>query len=153
MVVRWTTKKKLKKLTSRLGFMVLALSKDTEHPKRLVKISSIFGPTDNHRLVCGCPATFLVVRTTGQPLIPNTANMYSHISINNNKLKHVLNDYNHRLWNWFQTLTNGIAGIALLPYLFVHDLGTVSCCLVWKLVSFPDLRLAFQARIRRILTH
>ena len=24
------------------------------------------------KLVCGCPATFLVVRTTGQPLISNT---------------------------------------------------------------------------------
>ena len=30
-------------------------------------------PTDNHKLVCGCPATFLVFRTTGQPLILNNA--------------------------------------------------------------------------------
>ena len=37
MVVRWTTKKKLKKLTSRLGFMVLALSEGPEHPIKTCK--------------------------------------------------------------------------------------------------------------------
>ena len=64
--------------------MVLALSKGPEHPKKTCilflnlkkkkKKKDFFCccPTDNYKLKSGCPDTFVVVRTTGQPLISNT---------------------------------------------------------------------------------